>query len=52
MMVNLRFTEQPLSEWMSQEGKESDIVISTRVRIARNLMHQPFPMLATNQSAA
>lgn len=51
MMVNLRFTEQPLSEWMSREGKESDIVISTRVRIARNLMHQPFPMLATNQQS-
>ncbi|MNM82714.1 putative ATP:guanido phosphotransferase [compost metagenome] len=51
MMVSLRFTEQPLSEWMSREGKESDIVISTRVRIARNLMHQPFPMLATNQQS-
>ncbi|MNO48795.1 putative ATP:guanido phosphotransferase [compost metagenome] len=51
MMVNLRFTEQPLSEWMSREGKESDIVISTRVRIARNLIHQPFPMLATNQQS-
>lgn len=50
-MVHRRFIEQPLSEWMSREGKESDIVISTRVRIARNLMHQPFPMLATNQQS-
>lgn len=50
-MVHQRFIEQPLSEWMSREGKESDIVISTRVRIARNLMHQPFPMLATNQQS-
>lgn len=47
-MTNLRFTEQPLSEWMSRQGKESDIVMSSRVRIARNVLHQPFPMLATN----
>lgn len=47
-MTNLRFTEQPLSEWMSRKGKESDIVISSRVRIARNILHHPFPMLATN----
>lgn len=50
-MQNLRFTEQPLSEWMSRGGNESDIVISTRVRIARNLVHKPFPMLATNQQS-
>lgn len=50
-MQNLRFTEKPLSEWMSRGGNESDIVISTRVRIARNLVHQPFPMLATNQQS-
>ncbi|WP_410772584.1 protein arginine kinase [Fontibacillus sp. BL9] len=50
-MPNLRFTEQPLSEWMSRGGKESDIVISTRVRIARNLIHHPFPMLATGQQS-
>lgn len=50
-MSKLRFTEQPLSEWMRREGKQSDIVISSRVRIARNLQHQPFPMLATNQQS-
>lgn len=50
-MPNLRFTEQPLSEWMAKGGNESDIVISTRVRIARNLVHHPFPMLATNQQS-
>jgi len=32
---------------MKGDGPESDIVISSRVRIARNLRHQPFPMLAT-----
>lgn len=50
-MTSLRFTEQPLSEWMSQGGNESEIVISTRVRIARNLIRHPFPMLSTNQQS-
>ncbi|WP_433944265.1 protein arginine kinase [Paenibacillus sp. SN-8-1] len=50
-MPNLRFTEQPLSEWMRHRGYESDIVISSRVRIARNLQHLAFPMLATNQQS-
>lgn len=50
-MPSLRFTEQPLSDWMRSGGNESDIVMSSRVRIARNIKHQPFPMLATNQQA-
>ncbi len=29
-------------EWLSGEGPESDIVISTRIRLARNLDDQPF----------
>ncbi|WP_040953161.1 protein arginine kinase [Gorillibacterium massiliense] len=43
-----QFTDHALSEWMKQEGPESDIVLSSRIRIARNLRHYPFPMLATN----
>ncbi|NMO97546.1 protein arginine kinase [Paenibacillus lemnae] len=50
-MSNLRFTEQALSEWMRGSGQDSDIVISTRVRVARNLQHLPFPLLATNQQS-
>ncbi|MFC4778066.1 protein arginine kinase [Paenibacillus sp. GCM10023252] len=50
-MVNRRFSQQALSEWMKDEGPESDIVISSRVRIARNLRKHPFPMLATNQQS-
>lgn len=50
-MSNLRFTEQALSEWMRGIGQDSDIVISTRVRVARNLQHLPFPLLATNQQS-
>lgn len=50
-MSNLRFTEHALSEWMRGNGQDSDIVISTRVRVARNLQHLPFPLLATNQQS-
>lgn len=48
-MNALRFTEQPMSHWMRTDGEESEIVISSRVRIARNLKSHPFPLLATNQ---
>ncbi|WP_223068812.1 protein arginine kinase [Paenibacillus caui] len=48
-MNDLRFTEQPFSHWMRTAGNESEIVISSRVRIARNLQKHPFPLLATNQ---
>ncbi|WP_159887840.1 protein arginine kinase [Paenibacillus puerhi] len=46
-----RFTEHALSDWMKEEGPDSDIVISTRIRIARNVGAYPFPMLATNQQS-
>lgn len=39
---------QALSDWMKGNSPESDVVISTRVRLARNLSNLPFPMLATN----
>ncbi|AHV99253.1 protein arginine kinase [Paenibacillus sabinae] len=50
-MSNLRFTEQALSEWMRSGGSHSEIVISSRVRIARNIQHHPFPLLATQNQA-
>lgn len=46
-----RFTGDALSEWMRGDGPESDIVISSRIRIARNLKDYPYPMLATNQQS-
>ncbi|WP_274362581.1 protein arginine kinase [Paenibacillus thermotolerans] len=46
-----RFTEKALSSWMKANGPESEIVISSRIRIARNLSCAPFPMLATNQQS-
>lgn len=46
-----RFMDEALSEWMRGKGPESDIVLSSRVRLARNLDGFPFPMLATNQQS-
>lgn len=45
------FIEKAISEWMKGEGPQSDIVISSRVRLARNLKTLPFPMLATESQA-
>ncbi|MBH5320831.1 protein arginine kinase [Paenibacillus sp. GSMTC-2017] len=50
-MTKHRFSEDALSDWMRGTGPDSDVVISSRVRVARNLRHQPFPMLATSQQA-
>lgn len=42
-----KFMQNALCEWMRGGGPESDIVISSRVRLARNLKSHPFPTLAT-----
>ncbi|KXG44870.1 protein arginine kinase [Tepidibacillus infernus] len=46
-----RFLRNPISEWMSGAGPESDIVISSRLRLARNLRNHPFPLLETDSEA-
>jgi len=38
-----KILEQSLSPWMSGSGSEADIVLSSRVRLARNLAKLPFP---------
>jgi protein arginine kinase len=50
-MPNLRFTEKALSDWMLGNSNDSDIAISSRVRVARNLQHVPFPLLATSEQS-
>lgn len=42
-----RFINQALSPWMSNEGPEADIVISSRIRLARNSNHLAFPIRAS-----
>ncbi|MFD0716799.1 protein arginine kinase [Paenibacillus sp. GCM10027626] len=50
-MSKRSFAQHALSEWMHSSGPDSDIVISSRVRIARNMQGHPFPMLATNEQS-
>jgi protein arginine kinase len=45
------FMRNAISEWMRVKGPQSDIVFSSRIRIARNLTGLPFPMLATASQA-
>jgi protein arginine kinase len=45
------FLKNATSKWMRDDGPESDIVISTRIRVARNLAKYPFPLLATDSQA-
>lgn len=51
-MKERRFVDEALSEWMSGIGPDSDIVISSRIRVARNISGMPFPLLATIQQSA
>lgn len=44
-----RFINHALSHWMRGEGPDSDIVISSRIRLARNLNDIPFPLIATEE---
>jgi len=46
-----KFTDQALSSWMKADGPDAEIVISSRVRIARNVQSEPFPMLATSSQS-
>lgn len=46
-----RFLNQAVSSWMSEEGPESDIVLSSRIRLARNLEACKFPTLFSHEEA-
>jgi protein arginine kinase len=46
-----RFIREAISPWMKNEGPESDIVLSSRVRLARNLQEFVFPVAAEKESA-
>ena len=40
-----------MSNWYVQNGKESDVVLSSRIRIARNLKKYPFPSVYRKEDA-
>ncbi|WP_173917984.1 protein arginine kinase [Halobacillus sp. Marseille-Q1614] len=44
-----QFMNEAISPWMNQEGPDSDIVLSSRIRLARNLQKYPFPIIAAEE---
>ncbi|WCK54661.1 protein arginine kinase [Aneurinibacillus sp. Ricciae_BoGa-3] len=50
-MAFQKFITNAVSDWMNGDGADADIVISSRIRLARNLREQPFPMLATDSQS-
>src|SRR6185369_8365924 len=47
--LNLQELAQTSGEWLRGSGPESDIVISSRIRLARNLADYPFISRASQQ---
>nr|WP_295975120.1 protein arginine kinase [uncultured Bacillus sp.] len=47
-----RFLNQAVSSWMSAEGPDSDIVLSSRIRLARNIEQFKFPFAFSNEEAS
>src|SRR5699024_12365284 len=44
------FMNQAISPWMRENGPEGDIVLSTRIRLARNLEKEKFPIIDEKES--
>lgn len=41
-----KFMKAAISPWMREQGPENDIVLSTRIRLARNFQDKLFPIIA------
>ena len=50
--MNLNTMTSRLGEWLRGAGPESDVVVSTRIRLARNLAGAPFTTRATPHQKA
>ncbi|HDR4572964.1 MULTISPECIES: protein arginine kinase [Bacillus cereus group] len=46
-----RIMNEAISPWMKGDGPDSDIVLSTRIRLARNLKNYHFPIMQTAEEA-
>ncbi|WP_100374415.1 protein arginine kinase [Bacillus sp. FJAT-45037] len=46
-----RFISDAISPWMKKDGTDSDIVLSSRIRLARNLKEYKFPLLSTMEES-
>ncbi len=47
-MSQEKFWENNLSKWMEGTGPDSEIVLTSRIRLARNIKNIPFPYLASD----
>ncbi|WP_010528959.1 protein arginine kinase [Lentibacillus jeotgali] len=48
-MTLQHFMNEAISPWMREEGPDSDIVLSSRIRLARNFAQYAFPILANEE---
>ncbi|WP_221569217.1 protein arginine kinase [Alkalihalobacillus sp. TS-13] len=46
-----KFISEAISPWMKREGPDSDIVLSSRIRLARNFENHVFPTISNDQQA-
>ncbi len=46
-----QFISEALSPWTKIDGPDSDIVLSSRIRLARNLEEYTFPLLTSTEEA-
>ncbi len=46
-----KFISEAISPWMKHQGSESEIVLSTRIRFARNLQDYSFPIVSSIEEA-
>lgn len=46
-----KFIQRAITGWMTGEGEHADIVMTTRIRLARNLRGYRFPIAATEEEA-
>src|SRR5690625_1077187 len=49
MMSLEQFMNEAISPWMRISGPENDIVLSTRIRLARNFQTEIFPIIANDE---
>ncbi|MDY0410026.1 protein arginine kinase [Virgibacillus soli] len=48
-MTLRHFMNEAISPWMREQGPDGDIVLSSRIRLARNFADKPFPIVAELQ---
>src|SRR5690625_2584221 len=49
-MTLQHFMKQAISPWMREDGPDNDIVLSSRIRLARNCAEASFPIIAEQEN--